>query len=90
MKKITLLLAVCVCLCAATSGCIEIGKRSYSAGPNLAKASVVEHTYLFGGDGVFTKTYDVTITMLGVEILNIQGITKNQLQAYLAKYGADR
>jgi hypothetical protein len=89
MRWIPLVLAALIVACTVSSGCIETKSRSYSAGPGLVHVTVTEHTYLFGAEGFFTKTYDISVSGLGREIFSVKGITQTQLKSYLEKYSAD-
>jgi hypothetical protein len=61
-----------------SSGCIETGKTTYSVGNAIVGGTAVEHRYLIG-----ENTYDLKITALGIEIVNVQGVTKTQFDNYL-------
>ncbi|OPY39320.1 MAG: hypothetical protein A4E35_00091 [Methanoregula sp. PtaU1.Bin051] len=86
MKITPLLIALLLLACTLSSGCIETGTRSYTAGGLLAGISVVEHTYLLGREGLFTKQYDVTARIGGVTVLEVKGVTKSDVDAYLKQY----
>ncbi len=86
MKGIPLILALLLVTCIVSSGCIETGTRSYTAGGLLAGVSVVEHTYLLGREGLFTKTYDVTARVGGLTVLEVKGVTKSDVDSYMKKY----
>lgn len=77
-----LVLSVCVC------GCIETGSRTTQAGTALAGYELVEHTYLIGSEGLFTKTYDIRIWILGSDVFKATGITKSDVSSYLQQYAS--
>ena len=88
MKWIPLLLVLLLMTVTLSCGCVETGTRSYTAGGLLAGVSVVEHTYLLGKEGLFTKTYDVMARVGGMTVLEVKGVTKSDVDAYMKQYGS--
>jgi len=67
-------------------GCVEVSSSTRSASFLIGGAEIIEHTYLWGNDGPFTKTYDVKVTILGAEVANATGISRQQMESLLANY----
>lgn len=67
-----IILGICVSM---SSGCIETSSKSSDVGSDIAGSSVVEHQYLFG---LMESKYDVRIWVLGVDVVNMQGINESE------------
>ena len=85
--KTLLILTSLAVLLALSCGCVEVSSTTRSAGNVLAEVEVVEHTYLWGDDGPLTKLYDIRVRSFGVDVLNVKGITKQEMERITARYG---
>ncbi|MDG6257418.1 MAG: hypothetical protein QCH35_07450 [Methanomicrobiaceae archaeon] len=85
--RILSIFALIAALMILSCGCVEIGSTTRSAGNVLAEVEIVEHTYLWGDDGPFTKLYDIRVRSFGVDVLNLKGVTRQEMEAIQAKYG---
>jgi hypothetical protein len=70
------------------SGCVQVNESTQTEGSSLGGVIVTQHTYLWGNDGLFTKTYDITLVILGVPKEIESGMSQEQLQAIEQMYGA--
>jgi len=68
-----------------TCGCMEVNSSTRSVGTMAGVAEIVEHTYLWGDDGFMTKTYDVRVTALGIEIVNAKGVSRERMESIVRK-----
>ena len=85
--KTLLILAIFLIFLVLSVGCVEISSTTRSAGNVLVDIEIVEHTYLWGDDGPLTRVYDIRVRSLGVEVLNVKSITKQEIESIVAKYG---
>ena len=85
-QKTLLILAIVAIFLVLSCGCVEISSTTRSAGNVLAEVEVVEHTYLWGDDGPLTKLYDIRVRSFGVDVLNVKGITKQEMEKITARY----
>ena len=74
------ILGICISM---SSGCIETSSKSSEVGSTLAGASVVEHQYLFG---LTESKYDVRVWVLGVVVVNVQGISEAEWKKLEEQY----
>lgn len=77
--NVSLILLLLISL-SLSSGCVEINQNSKRIGASFAGAEVVEHTYLWGDDGLFTKMYDVRIWALGKELYDEQRLSRDEFE----------
>ena len=86
MKKATIACIILVGMFFILSaGCVEIHSQTRSTETILGMVEVTEHTHLWGDDGPFTKTYDVTMTVLGQDVISVKGISEAEKDALLNK-----
>ena len=78
---ILLLMAACCLAC----GCLEVSATTRSVDTLAGGAEIVEHTYLWGDDGFMTKTYDVRVTALGIDIASVKGVSRGRMEALVGK-----
>jgi len=62
---------------------MEVNSSTRSVDTLAGGAEIVEHTYLWCDDGFMTKTYDVRVTALGIEIVNAKGVSRERMEALL-------
>lgn len=85
-KKVTLLVLSLLFLGIVVStscGCIETSSKSEKVGTTVLGASVVEHQYLFG---LMESKYDVQVYVLGATVVDVQGVSESERDAYLGKH----
>jgi hypothetical protein len=84
--KTFFILAIFAIFLALSCGCVEVSSTTRSAGNALVEVEVVEHTYLWGDEGPLTKLYDIRVRSFGVDVLNLRGITKQEMEKITARY----
>jgi len=81
-----LLLIFLIIACMVSSGCIETGTKNTQAGTSLAGYELTEHTYLWGLEGPFSKTYDIRIWLLSTDVYKASGISGSDVKLSILKY----
>lgn len=65
-RRITVLLLILLLVITTFSaGCVELNRQSKSSNFIIGGITVTEVTYLYGSDGLFTKQYIVSGSVLG-------------------------
>lgn len=85
-KKIALLILSLLFLgivVSMTCGCIETNSQSTEVSTVFGGASIVKHEFLFG---LMESKYDIQVSVLGADVVDIQGIKESELQQILAQY----
>lgn len=80
-----LLLLACVLFSCA---CVEVGTSTRSTTILAGRIEVTEHTYFWGNDGPFTKTYDVRVTIAGVEVARATGVPRERMEEIAKQFGS--
>jgi hypothetical protein len=87
MKRASSLLVILlIAAFMVSSGCMETGTKSTRAGTSLAGYELVEHTYLWGSEGLFSKTYDIRIWLLGTDVYKATGVSPSDVKLTILKY----
>ncbi len=73
-------------LTVSMSGCIEISKQTRSSGNALGGSEVTEHVHLWGNDGPLTKTYDLRVWVFGLDVVNMTGLSRAEMESLSAQY----
>ena len=85
-KKVTLLVLSLLFLGIVVStscGCIETSSQSTEVSTVFGAASIVKHEFLFG---LMESKYDIQVSVLGADVVDIQGIKASELQQILDRY----
>lgn len=67
-----------------STGCIQVSSQTSMCSGGFVGMNYIQHTYLWGDEGLFTKKYDVSISLGFPQVKN--GVSEFEFQQYVNAY----